>query len=163
MRLNEYVGLWGSFSLKQGYPMHFFQNADPILFVTFVLFILSLDVPKSLSKLRSLGDKMKIVLAFKENMAWSEEIPCNSFFLTDPIVFVLCIFPFLFTVSKRISKTIFLEIRIKSTFLWYSYNLNQGNYLQNLRIANQIIFVFSSSLFFTYCIKKVIISKFFLD
>ena len=36
LRLNEYAGLYGRYSLKQGNPLYFFQNTNPIIFVTFI-------------------------------------------------------------------------------------------------------------------------------
>ena len=41
-RLNEKtVGLWGSYGLKQGNAMQFFQNTHPILFVLFISLFLT--------------------------------------------------------------------------------------------------------------------------
>ena len=47
---------------------------------------------------------------------------------------------FWLTVSNRVSKAIFLDMKFKSVGLWGSYGLKQGNPLQNLNISNQIIF-----------------------
>ena len=52
-------------------------------------------------------------------------------------------FCFLLTVSKRVSKAIFFDIKSKSVGLWGSYGLKQENPLQNLNISNQIVFFFS--------------------
>ena len=85
-RLNQKsVGLWGSYSLKQGNTLQIFQDSDPIVFVLFI------------------------------SLFW-------------------------LTVSKRVSKAIFLDIKFKSVGLWGSYGIKQGNPLQNLNISNQIIF-----------------------
>ena len=35
------VGLWGSYGLKQGNPLLFFQNTDPIVFVLFISLFLT--------------------------------------------------------------------------------------------------------------------------
>ena len=41
-RLNDKsVGLWGSYGLKQGNPLQFFQNTDPIVFVLFISLFLT--------------------------------------------------------------------------------------------------------------------------
>ena len=141
------------------------------------LFILWLIVSKRLSKLRYFGDEMKKVLAYEAATTWNRGIPCIFFktliqlyllrsFLyyltycirevikgklfwilnekssglwgsnslkqgnpvqlfqnTDPIVFVLFIFLFWLTVSKRVSKAIFLDIKCKSVGLWGRYVL----------------------------------------
>ena len=42
LRLNEYVGLWGRYSLKQGSTLYFFQNYNPIIFVTLISLFLDL-------------------------------------------------------------------------------------------------------------------------
>ena len=52
------------------------------------------------------------------------------------------------TVSKRVSKSILLDIKFKSVGLWVSYGLKQGNPLQNLKISNQIVFFLSPDLLF---------------
>ena len=63
-------------------------------------------------------------------------------------------FYFWLTVSKRVSKAIFLDITFKSVGLWGRYGLKQGNPLQNLKISNQIVFVLSSDLFFNLMYQK---------
>ena len=55
-------------------------------------------------------------------------------------------FYFWFTVSKRVSKAIFLDIKLKSVGLLGSYGLKQGRPLQNLKISNQIVFILSPDL-----------------
>ena len=52
LRLNEYVGLWGRYSLEQGNPL--LKKNDYICYVNF--FILWLIVSKRLSKVRYFGD-----------------------------------------------------------------------------------------------------------
>ena len=59
---------------------------------------------------------------------------------TNPIVLVFLFLYFWLTVSKRVSKAIFLDIKFKSVGLWGSYGLKQRNPLQNLHNNNQIIF-----------------------
>ena len=75
MRLNEYVGLWGRYSLKQGNPLYFFQSTNPIIFVTF-FFILWLVVSKKVSKIIIWIFNEK-VLAYEAATAWNRGIPCN--------------------------------------------------------------------------------------
>ena len=52
----------------------------------------------------------------------------------DLIVFVLFNFYFWLTVSKRVSKAIFLHIKFKSVGLWGSYGLKQGNPWKSLEV-----------------------------
>ena len=80
----------------------------------------------------------KIVLAYEAATAWNRGIVWKKKQNTGPIVFVLFISLFLLTVSKRVSKAIFLDIKFKSVGLWGSYGLKQGNPLQNLNISNQM-------------------------
>ena len=63
-------------------------------------------------------------------------------------------FYFWLTVSKRVSKAIFLDITFKSVGLWGRYSLKWGNLLQNLKIYNQIVFVLSPDLFFNLMYQK---------
>ena len=42
LRLYEYVGLSGRYSLKKGNPLYFFQNTDPVIFVTFISLLFDL-------------------------------------------------------------------------------------------------------------------------
>ena len=63
-------------------------------------------------------------------------------FLTTLIQFYL-FYSFIYfwiTVSKRLSKAIFLDNKFKSVGLWGSYGLKQGNPWQNHKFSNQIIF-----------------------
>ena len=95
------------------------------------------------------------VPAYKAATAWNRGIPCNFFHNTDPIVFVYLFLYFLLTVSKRVSKATFLDIKFKSVGLWGRYGLKQGNPLQNIKIANQIVFVLSPDLLFYLMYQKV--------
>ena len=71
-------------------------------------------------------------------------------------LYLFCLFfYFWLTVSKRVSKAIFLEMNWKSVGLRESYGLKQGNPLQNLKISNQIIFVLSPDLLFYLMYQKV--------
>ena len=94
------------------------------------------------------------VLAYEAATAWNRGIPCNFFQNTDPILFVLFIFYFWLAVSNRVSKAIYLNINFKSVGLWGSYGLEQGNPLQNIKIANQIVFVLSPGLLFYLMYQK---------
>ena len=64
-------------------------------------------------------------------------------------------FYFWLTVSKRVSKAIFLDITFLSVGLWGRYGLKQGNPLQNPKISNQIVFVLSPELLFYLMYQKV--------
>ena len=64
-------------------------------------------------------------------------------------------FYFWFTVSKRVSRAMFLDIKFKSVGLWGRYGMKQENPLQNFKIANQIVFVFSTDLLFYLMYQKV--------
>ena len=56
-------------------------------------------------------------------------------------LYLFCLFLYFWlTVSKRVSKAIFLDITFKSVGLWGSYSLKQGNSLQNVKFSNPIIF-----------------------
>ena len=64
-----------------------------------------------------------------------------QFFKTLIQLYLFCLFLYFWiTVSKRVSKEIFLDIKFKSVGLWGRYGLKQGIPLQNLNISNQIIF-----------------------
>ena len=98
-RLNlKSAGLWGSYCLKQGNPLQFFQNTDLILFFFLLYFWL--------------------------------------------------------TVSKRVSKAIFLGIKFKSVGLWGIYGLKQGNLSQNPKFSDQIVFFLYPDLLFYLMYQK---------
>ena len=81
----------------------------------------------------------KKVLAYEAAMAWNRGIP-SKFFNTLLQLYLFCLFIYFWlTVSKRVSKAIFFDIKFKSVGLWGSYWLKQWNPLQNLNISNQII------------------------
>ena len=88
------------------------------------------------------------MLVYEATTAWNRGISCNFFQNTDPIVFVLFISLFLTYCIKEGIKGNILDIKFKSVGLWGSYGLKQGNPLQNIKITNQIVFVFSPDLFF---------------
>ena len=80
------------------------------------------------------------VTAYEAATAWNRGIPCN-FFKTLIQLYLFCLFIYFWlTVSKRVPKEIFLDIKLKSVGLWGSYCLKQGNLLQNIKFSNQIIF-----------------------
>ena len=91
---------------------------------------------------------MKKVLAYEVATARNRGNSCNLFkTLIQLYLFYLFIY-FWLTVSKRVSKTIFLDIKFKSVGIWGIYGLRQENTLQNLKISNQIVFVLSPDLLF---------------
>ena len=67
--------------------------------------------------------------------------PLQFFFKTLIQLYLFSLFLYFWlTVSKRVSKAIFLDIKFKSVGLWGRYGLKQGNTWQNLKFSNQIIF-----------------------
>ena len=77
------------------------------------------------------------------------------FFKTLIKLYLFCLFLYFWlTVSKRVSKSIFLDITFKSVGLWGSYSLKQGNHLQNIKFSNHIVFVLSPSLLFYLTYQK---------
>ena len=91
--------------------------------------------------------KGKIVLRLNEKvsvyetaMAWNRGIPCN--FFKTMIQLFYWFFYILLTVSKRVSKAIFLETNWKSVGHWSRYRLKQRTPLQNIKISNLIVFFF---------------------
>ena len=73
-----------------------------------------------------------------------------QFFKTLIQLYLFCLFLYFWlTVSKRVSKAIFLDIIFKSVGIWGSYGLKQGNPWQNIKLSNEIVFVLSpDSLFY---------------
>ena len=71
------------------------------------------------------------------------------FFKTPIQLYLFCLFFYYWiTVSKRVSKAIFLYIKLKSVGLWGTYGLKQGNTLKNIKISNHIVFFLSPDLLF---------------
>ena len=88
------------------------------------------------------------VPAYEAATAWNRGIPCK-FFKTLIQLYLFCLFLcFRLTVSKRVPKAIFLDIKFKIVVLWGSYGLKRGNPLQNLKTVNQTVFFLSPDLLF---------------
>ena len=88
------------------------------------------------------------LLTYEADTAWNRGMPSN-FIKTLIQLYLFYLFQYFWlTVTKRVSKTIFLDIKFKSVGLWVSYGLKQGNPLQDLKIANQIIYVLSPDILF---------------
>ena len=87
-RLNKKsVGLWGSYALKQGNPLQFFQNTDPIVFVLFISLFLNYCIKESIK-----GNILDI--KFKSVDLWcryglKQGNPLQNIKITNQIVFVL--------------------------------------------------------------------------
>ena len=122
---------------NRGSPCNIFQNTDPIVFVLFISLFLTYWI-KKVSKAIFLG------ITFKSVGLWGsyglkQGNPLQFFkALIQLYLFYLFLY-FWLTVSKRVPKAIFLDIKFKSVGLWVSYGLKQGNPLQNLNNYNQII------------------------
>ena len=149
MRLSEYVGLWGRHIRKQGGPLFSSSKSLIKLYVLRTFFIISLTVSKRLWKSKIFWRLNEKVPACEAATSWNRGISCNLFENTNPIEFLLFIFVyFVPTVSKRVPKVIFLDIKFKSFGLRGNYSLIQGNTLQNLWIVTQILFFLSPDLLF---------------
>ena len=99
-----------------------------------------------LSKVRTYGDYKKNVLAYEAANPWRRESLAISF-KTLIQLYMFCLFIYFWvTVSMRVSKAISLDVKCKSVGLWGRYGLEQGNPLQNPKIANLIAFVLISDL-----------------
>ena len=82
------------------------------------------------------------------------------FFKTLIQLYLFCLFLYFWlTVSKRVSKAIFLDITFKSVGLWGSYGLKQGNPLQFFKTLIQL-YLF---LYFWLTISKRLSKAIFLD
>ena len=112
MLWNEYVGLWGRYTLKQGNPLHFFQNTNTIIFVTLIPLFFDLLYQRGYHRLRHL------VIEWKSSGLWGiyGSRHGNPLHLkkhwSNCICFIL-FFYFWFTVTKRLSKAIYLDIILK--------------------------------------------------
>ena len=100
MRLNEYVGLWGRYSLKQGNTLYIFFNIIPIIFVTFIFLFFDLFF-KEVIKGKIFWRLNKKVSAYEAAKAWNRGISCNFSQNTDPIVFVLFTFLFFYLLYQK--------------------------------------------------------------
>ena len=76
-RLNEKrAGLWGSYVLKQGNPLQFFLNTDPIVFVLFISIFFDLLYQRGYQRQYFWTLNLK-VLAYEADMPWNRVIPCK--------------------------------------------------------------------------------------
>ena len=123
---------------NRGISCIFFQITDPNVFVL-CLSLFWLIVSKKVSKAIFLDIKFKSV-GLSGSYGLKQGNPLQ-FFKTLIQLYLFCLFLYFWlTVSKRVSKAIFLDITFKSVGLWGSYGLKQGNPLQNINISNKIIF-----------------------
>ena len=75
---------------------------------------------------------------------------------TDPIVFILCISLFFDLLYQRwYLKKYFWTLHLKVLAYEAATDRNRGITLQNIKIANQIVFVLSPALFFYLMYQKV--------
>ena len=138
MRLNECVGLWGRYSLKQGYNLKCFKTLIQLYLLCLSLYYLTYCIKEDI-KGKIFWRLNEKVPAYVAATAWNRGIPCKfSKHWSNCICFVY-FYIFWLTVSKRVSKEIFLDIKFEIFGLWGSYFLKQENTLQNLKITNQII------------------------
>ena len=136
MRLNKYIGLWGRYILKLWDPLYFFLNTNTAIFVMFIPLLFDLLYQRGCGMQAILENKWKKGQSMRHLHPYTGYIPCISFYL----------YIFLLTTLNRASKAIYLDNKFKIFDLWGSYGLKQGNALQNLKTANQIIFVLSPAL-----------------
>ena len=149
------VGLWGRYGLKQGNPFQFFTTLIQLyLFSLFLYFWLT--VSNRVSKAIFLDINFKSV-GLWGSYGLKQGNPLQFFTTLIQLYLFYLFLYFWLTVSKRVSKAIFLDMKFKSVGLWGSYVLKQGNPLQNIKFSNQIIFGS------TWWIKKVIRGKIFWD
>ena len=105
---------------------------------------------------------MKKGLAYEAATAWNRGIPCNLVFKTLIQLYLFCLFIYFWlTVSKRVSKAIFLDITLKSVGLWGSYGLKQGSPWYFFQNTDPIVFF--SFLFFLFTISNRVSKAIFLD
>ena len=72
-RLNENsVGLWGSYGLKQGNPLRFFQNTKKKLFVLFIFSILTYCIKEGIKN--TIFDNNLKLFAYEAATAWHRGI-----------------------------------------------------------------------------------------
>ena len=123
---------------NRGIPCIFFQNTDSIVFVFFIFLFLNFCIKESIK-----GNFLDI--KFKSVGLWGsyglKQGNPLQFFKTLIQLYLPSLFLYFWlTVSKRVSKAIFLDNKFKIFGLLGSYGLKQGNPLQNINISNQIIF-----------------------
>ena len=86
-----------------------------------------------------------------------------QFFKTLIQLYLFCLFLYFWlTVSKRVSKAIFLDIKFKSVGLRGSYGLKQGNTLQLFKTLIQL-YLFCIFLYFWLAVSKRVWKAIFLD
>ena len=84
------------------------------------------------------------------------------FFKTLIQLYLFCLFLYFWlTISKRVSKAIFLDITFESVVLWGSYGLKQGNPLYFFQNTDPIVFF--SFLYFWLTISNRVSKAIFLD
>ena len=76
MRLNEYVGLWFRYSLKQGNPLYFFKMLIQLYLLRSFLYSLNYCI-KEVIKSKIFWRLNLKVLAYEAATAWNWVIPCN--------------------------------------------------------------------------------------
>ena len=127
---------------ETGESIVFFQNTNPIIFVTFVSLFFDLLYQRGYqwqSRLNRIWIKCRSMRQLRPEKGES----LANFQNLDPIVFVLFLSLYLLTVSERVPNVILLYIKHNRICLWGSYGLKQGNSLQNIQITNKIVFVLS--------------------
>ena len=94
LRINECVGLWVRYILKEGNMLYFFQNANPIIFFTFIYLFFNLLYQRGCQRLDLLEIKWKKRRPMMQLRPETDE-SLAIFQNTDPILFVLFISIFL--------------------------------------------------------------------
>ena len=139
LRLNKYTGLEGRYSLKQRNPIYFFfKTLMQLYFLRSSLYTLTYYIKEVIRGKIFWRINLK-VLAYEAAAAWNRGIPCNfSQHWSNCSCFLY--FSILDYCIKESIKGNFLDMKFKSVGLWGSYDLKQGNPLQNIKISNQIVF-----------------------
>ena len=80
------VGIWGSYSLKQGNPLHFFSKhwSNCICFVYFSIFDLLYQRGYQMQYFWTLPLK---VLAYESDTAWFRDIPLQNLKFSNHVIF----------------------------------------------------------------------------
>ena len=74
--LNEFVGLWGRYDLKQGNLLYFFQNTNPAIFLRSFLYSLTYCIKEVINGKIFWRLNLKVP-AYEADTAWTRGIPCN--------------------------------------------------------------------------------------
>ena len=134
---------------ETGESLVFFQNTNPKLCIMIIYLFFDLLDQRGYQRWNLLDLSWKKRPGYVAATAWNREISCDLFFKTLIELYLFCSFVyFLLTVSKSESKAIFLDMTFKNVGLWVTRSLKQRNHLQNLTIANHIIFVLSPVILF---------------